>query len=205
MGFYSEKIFPGLMDRILDVEPVSEQRRLALAPARGSILEIGFGTGLNLPCYPESVDKIAVLDPNPGMKRRAQERTDQLSIEVERYLMRSEKLMFDDASFDTVVSTFTFCSISDLNQALAELKRVLKPDGQLLFLEHGLSPDRWVSYGQRFLTPLQKHIGDGCHLDRDIPRMIKGQGFRITELEQFYLPPLPKMGGYISRGRAVPN
>lgn len=177
-------------------------REEALEGAHGEVLEIGFGTGLNLPHYPGRVRRIVGVDDNPGMLRRARRRAAASGIEVEHHGLSAEKLPFADASFDTVVSTFTMCSIPDLQAALAELRRVLKPGGELLFLEHGLAPEAAVAAWQRRLNPLWMKIGDGCHLDRDATAELRRAGFGLERVRNFYLPKSLKFAGYMYLGAA---
>jgi ubiquinone/menaquinone biosynthesis C-methylase UbiE len=202
MGFYSQVIFPRICNFVLDTPPVAEQRRKALAGAGGDVLEIGFGTGLNLPHYPSSVRKITAVDPNVGMNRLAQRRIEQMAIAVDQRLLDGEKLPLDDQSFDCVVSTFTLCSIDDVERALGEVFRVLRPGGRFLFLEHGLSPEAGVQRWQRRLNWLQQRLGDGCRLDRNIGDLVRQQPFASVEAEQFYMAKMPKTHGYMYRGTA---
>jgi ubiquinone/menaquinone biosynthesis C-methylase UbiE len=174
-----------------------------LAAADGDILEIGFGTGLNLAHYPRHVRKIVTVDPNPGMHRKAAKRVQQTGIEVDRRLLSSEQLPFADGSFDCVVSTFTLCSIDDVGKAVAELHRVLKPGGRMLVMEHGLSSDPGVQKWQRRLNWLQKRIGDGCNLDRDMRKILAAQPFARLDLDEFYLEKTPRTHGYLYRGVAT--
>jgi len=196
-------IFPRLCNFSLDTPVVAKHRREALAAACGDILEIGFGTGLNLPHYPPTVRKLTVVDPNAGMHRLARERIEQSGIEVVDRLLSGESLPFESGNFDCVVSTFTLCSIDDVALALAELYRVLKPGGRLLFLEHGLSPEPGVQKWQRRLNWLQMRLGDGCRLDRDMKGLIAAQAFVSIETKESYLEHAPKTHGYIYRGLAV--
>ncbi len=203
MSFYSRVIFPRLCNFALGNSSVSEQRRRVLAEARGEILELGFGTGLNLPHYPPEVRKITTVDPNPGMRRLAQRRIDQSQIEVDFRPLSSERLPFDDCSFDCVVSTYTLCSIDQVEQALGEVFRVLKPGCRFLFLEHGFSPDPQVNKWQQRLNPLQRWVGDGCRLDRPIKQLVSNQPFAAVDCEEFYLEKTPKLLGYLYRGAAT--
>ena len=200
MGFYSRVIFPRICNFVLDTPLVAEQRRKLLEGADGQILEIGFGTGLNLPHYPRSVRKITAVDPNVGMHRLAERRIKQTAMEVDQRQLSGEKLPFGDGSFDCVVSTFTLCSIDHVDRALSEVFRVLRPGGQFLFLEHGLSPDPSVQRWQRRLNWLQQRIGDGCRLDRDMQALVRSQLFTPVECEQFYMEQMPKTHGYMYRG-----
>lgn len=202
MDFYSRVIFPRICDVVLGSPPVAEQRQKLLQSAGGEILEIGFGTGLNLPHYPRSVRKITAVDPNAGMTRLAQRRTEQTGMEVDQRQLGGEQLPFENQSFDCVVSTFTLCSIKNVERALSELFRVLRPGGRFLFLEHGLSPDAGVQRWQRRLNWLQQRLGDGCHLDREMLAIVRSQPFASVESEQFYLKRTPKTHGYLYRGIA---
>lgn len=203
MSFYSRVIVPRLCDFVLDRPFVAGQRRELLAGVAGELLEIGFGTGLNLPHYPPHVRRIVALDPNPGMHRRAAARVRQTAIEVERRLLSSEDLPFEESTFDSVVSTFTLCSIEQVERALSEVARVLKPGGRFFFLEHGLSPEPRVQKWQRRLNRLERLLADNCRLDRDIRTLVEQQPFRSVELETFYLPHAPRTHGFLSRGVAT--
>jgi len=203
VGFYSRHIFPALCDYALDRPLIAEHRRQLLARAHGRILEIGFGTGLNLPHYPPSVRQITAIDPNQGMSRRARRRIRQAGIAVELCPLSSEQLPFADGAFDCIVSTFTLCSVRDVSRGLAEVYRVLAPGGQLLFLEHGLAPDAAIQKWQRRLNPLQVLFGDGCHLDRRITTLVAGLPFSSVDCAEFYLPHTPKTHGYLYQGVAT--
>lgn len=203
MGFYSRVIFPRLCDFLLNTRLVAKHRRELLVHAYGNVLEIGFGTGLNLPHYPSSVRKITVVDPNLGMHRLAEKRIRQTAIEIDRRVLRSERLPFEEACFDCVVSTFTLCSIEQVSQALGEVYRVLRPDGRFLFLEHGRSPERKVQDRQRRLNWLEMRVADGCRLDRDIKSLVTAQPFTSVEINEFYMKKTPKTHGYMYRGIAT--
>lgn len=202
MGFYSQVIFPRLCDLLLDRPVVARHRRELLAHAHGDVLEIGFGTGLNLPHYPEGIRKITTVDPNLGMHRLAQRRIKKAGIEVEQRVESGEHLPFEDGVFDCVVSTFTLCSIENVDQAVAEVYRVLKPGGTFLFLEHGLSPEPGVQKWQRRLNWLEMRLGDGCRLDRSMNALVAAQPFSAAEVEASYLEKMPKTHGYLYRGIA---
>ncbi len=203
MGFYSEVVFPRLCDFLLNSPLVEKHRQKLLAAADGAVLEIGFGTGLNLPHYPTHVRRITTVDPNAGMHRLAQRRVKRSRIEVDHRVLRGEQLPFEDNTFDCAVSTFTLCSIEHVNQALGEVYRVLKPGGRLLYLEHGLSPEPNVQKWQRRLNWLQGRLADGCRLDRDIRGLIAAQPLRSVEAQEFYLEKTPKTHGYLYRGSAT--
>jgi ubiquinone/menaquinone biosynthesis C-methylase UbiE len=201
MGFYSHVIFPWILDWAMDREALNRLRREVLSGARGDILEIGFGTGANLPFYPLGVRKLTTADPNPGMRARAQKRILTSPRFVDTWMVTAETLPMPDNTFDTVVSTMTLCSISDADAAIREVYRVLKPGGRLLFLEHGSSPDRNVKFCQDLLTPVSKILGDGCHLNRNIRRLLESQ-FAIPILKNFYLEDAPKIAAYMYQGIA---
>lgn len=202
MGFYSAVIFPRLCDFILNKPFLARYRQRLLATAYGDVLEIGFGTGLNLAHYPAQVRRITTVDPNAGMNRLAQNRIKDSKIEVVQRILSSVSLPFEDGSFDCVVSTFTLCSIKDVGQALSEVYRVLKPRGRFLFLEHGLSPEPKVQKWQRRLNWLEMRLADGCHLDRNMKGLVAAQPFLSVEVEEYYLERTPSTHGYLYRGIA---
>ncbi len=202
MGFYTEVIFPRLCDLLLNRPSVAKHRRNLLATACGDVLEVGFGTGLNLPHYPAQVRKITTVDPNAGMHRLAQRRVRRSGIEVDQRVLSGERLPFEDDRFDCAVSTFTLCSIEDVGQALGEVYRVLKPGGRFLFLEHGLSPEPGVQKWQRRLNWLEMLLADGCRLDRNMKGLVAARPFSSVEVEEFYLEKTPRTHGYVYRGIA---
>ena len=181
----------------------AKYRKEQLAKADGEILEIGVGTGLNLPHYPSHVRKITTVDPNPGMNKRLQRRIDETGIGVEKKIIGSESLPFEEETFDCVVSTITLCSIPDVWEATSELFRVLKPGGRILFLEHGLSPDAKVAKWQRRLNWLQRSFADGCTLTLDVPEILSSQAFSSVEIDTFYMEETPRTHGYMFRGTAT--
>jgi ubiquinone/menaquinone biosynthesis C-methylase UbiE len=203
MGFYSRVLFPWGMNWLMSGKLFDSERKQALAEVSGEVLEIGFGSGLNLPHYPVSLSQLTTIDPNSGMRRYAEPRIAQSPITVERYELSGESLPMVDACFDTVVSTWTLCSIKDVEQALAEVHRVLKPGGRFVFLEHGLSDEPGVQRWQHRLNPIQKVIGDGCNLNRDIRALVEQVGFSSLEVENFYLEKTPRLVGYMYRGVAI--
>jgi ubiquinone/menaquinone biosynthesis C-methylase UbiE len=203
VGFYARVLFPRMCDWLLDQPRVAEQRRQLLAAAAGDGLEIGFGTGLNLPHYPQSVRKITAVDSNVGMHRLAQRRIKQTQIEVDSRVLSGERLTFEDNTFDFAVSTFTLCSIANVVPALSEVRRVLKPGGRFLFLEHGLSPEPNVQKWQHRLNWLQMRLADGCQLDRNIQELVAAHPFSSVEADEFYLERTPKTHGYLFRGMAI--
>ncbi len=180
-----------------------KHRKKQLESAEGKILEIGVGTGLNLPHYPSHVRQITTVDPNPGMNKKLQNRINQSEIEVDQKIISSEELPFEDEAFDCIVSTITLCSIRDVNQAVNELFRVLKPGGRFLFFEHGASPDPKVANWQRRMNWIQKHVGDGCTLSLDVPKLFSSQPFSSVEMDTFYLNKTPKTHGFMYQGIAI--
>jgi ubiquinone/menaquinone biosynthesis C-methylase UbiE len=203
INIYSRFIFPSLIDRVMSGEDFANYRRVVLADAIGSVLEIGFGTGLNLAYYPvDKVAKITTVDVNAGMNKLAQKRVAASSIKVDYRVLNGENLPMADNTFDTVVSTWTLCSIKDVDRSISEIYRVLKPNGKFLFIEHGLSNEPDIQTWQHRLTPIQKIIGDGCHLDRSIRSLISQQ-FDKLDIQEFYNPDAPKIGGYFYRGIAI--
>jgi SAM-dependent methyltransferase len=203
MSFFSQVIVPRLCDLLLNKSLLARHRRGLLAGAYGDVLEIGFGTGLNLPYYPGGVHKLTAVDPNAGMHRLARKRIKQTRIEVDQQVLGGERLPFEDGRFDCVVSTFTLCSIEDVAQALREVYRVLKSGGKFLFLEHGLSPEPRVQKWQRRLNWLQVRLANGCHLDRDMKALVAARPFPPVEVEGFYLERTPRTHGYLYRGVAT--
>jgi ubiquinone/menaquinone biosynthesis C-methylase UbiE len=204
MNLYRRVIFPQLLDLALSGERMERYRRQLLAHVQGAVLEIGFGTGLNLSCYPEHIRKITGVDPNPGMGSLARRRIASSPIAVDWQVADAQELPFPSQSFDSVVSTWTLCSIPNVAKALGEIRRVLRAGGKLFFLEHGLSEDPQVQRWQNCLNPIQKVIADGCNLNRDMARLIREAGFRFEQLERFYMPDQPRFIGYTYQGIALP-
>ena len=203
MSFYSEVVFPRLCDLLLNKPLLAKLRQQILATACGEVLEIGFGTGLNLPYYPAQVRGLTTVDPNAGMHRLAQKRVKRSRIEIDQRVLSGERLPFVDNRFDCAVSTFTLCSINDAGQAVGEVYRVLRPGGRFLILEHGLSPEPNIQKWQRRLNWLQMRLADGCHLDRNMKDLVVARPFSSVEFEEFYMESTPRTHGYIYRGTAV--
>ena len=203
MGFYSRYIFPRLVELSLGRGPVRDQRRAALARLRGHVLEIGFGTGLNLPFYPSQVTRLTAIDCETMLPGRVADRIAKAQVPVERLkLDAGARLPFEDESFDGVVTTFTLCSIADVASALAEIRRVLKPEGEYVFLEHGRSDDPRIARLQDLANPITKLIGCGCHMNRRIDRLIRAAGLQIATLERFIMPDSARILGEMYRGVA---
>ncbi|MFL6274609.1 MAG: class I SAM-dependent methyltransferase [Blastocatellia bacterium] len=203
MGFYSRQIFPRALDYLLRGDEVSRYRRVTLEPLRGRVLEIGFGTGLNLPHYPETVSHLTIIDPERMLASRVANRIAAARMPVDKmYLDASGRLPFADDHFDGVATTFTLCTIADVAAALFEMRRVLKPTGLMVFLEHGLSDDGHIAKWQQRLNPIQKIVGCGCHLNRQIDELITSAGLTIDRLARDVMPGLPRVIGSLYRGTA---
>ncbi len=192
------------MDWVLRGERFQAERRTLLSATHGVVLEIGFGTGLNVPHYPAAVTALHAADPAPLLPERVASRTAPAPSPVFFTAVNAERLPYDDAMFDCAVSTFTLCTIPDPIAALREVRRVLKPAGRLLFLEHGRSDDPGVACWQDRLNPLQNIVGCGCHLNRRIDQLIIQAGFRLSQLDRYVLSGVPRIGGELYRGQAVP-
>jgi ubiquinone/menaquinone biosynthesis C-methylase UbiE len=203
MGLYSRLIFPRLCDWMMRAPQITHLRRQLLAGAQGEVLEIGFGTGLNLEHYPEQVRRIVAVDPAEGMGSIARSRIERTRIAVSQVGQSAEELPFEDESFDCVVSTFTLCSIRDVHKALAVVHRVLKPRGRFLFLEHGRSDDPVVARRQRWLNPVQRRLAGGCRLDLDVEAIIRGQPFESVSVDRFELEGMPRTHGTVFQGMTV--
>jgi ubiquinone/menaquinone biosynthesis C-methylase UbiE len=188
MGFYSRNILPYLLDWAMADPNFAKYRQAVLADVQGDVLEIGFGTGLNLAYYPERIQNLVAIDANPGVHRLAEKRIKSASLTVDHRILNGENLPMADNSFDSVVSTWTLCSIANVQQALQEIHRVLKPGGKFFFIEHGLSNEPNVQTWQNRLTPIQK--------------LIESQ-FDTVKLEEFYAEKTPKILGYLYKGIAT--
>jgi ubiquinone/menaquinone biosynthesis C-methylase UbiE len=205
MGLYEKHVFPLLNEAAMSDPQLRALRKEVLAGAHGRVLEVGIGTGLNLPFYPSSgVHSLVGIDPNFGMHKRAQARAAAAPFPVEVRGLAGESLPFETASFDTLVSTFVLCSIQSIERALAEMRRVLKPTGRFLLLEHGVSDEPKIRQWQRRLNPIQKVVACGCVLDRDVPLMLTEQGFRFDAMRSFLAPGIPRTHGFFYLGDARP-
>lgn len=188
-NWYERRLLPWLLDVACGIGPFSRQRRKVVPLASGRVLEIGIGTGLNLAYYDRSrVAELIGLDPGVEMHRLARKRAAAAGIEVQLVALSAERIPFEDGAFDTVLVTYSLCTIPDPAAALREMRRVLKPSGQLIFCEHGLARDASVRAWQRRLTPPWSKMAGGCHLDRDIPALLLQAGFRLLDLQTGYLP-----------------
>jgi SAM-dependent methyltransferase len=205
VGVYSDGVVPRLLNVLCGVKPLRELRQRVCSGLTGDVVEIGFGSGLNVPYYPPSVTRIAAVEPADVGWQLAAARVASSRVPVERSGLDGQHLPFDDGSFDAVLSTWTMCTIPDIELALQEMRRVLKPDGALHFVEHGLAPDENVRKWQHRLDPLQQRLLDGCHLSRPIVSLVEHAGFDITALDTFYQHGAPKPFAAESLGIAVPH
>ena len=204
MNFYDRHVLPHLIDWACGL-PVIQQQRAQLVPrAHGRVLEVGIGTGRNLPFYDRArIGVLSGIDPGlSAMRRRVLARAEAAGLTLEMLPVSAESIPAASAHFDTVLTTFTLCSIEDVHAALVEMRRVLKPDGTLLFLEHGAAPDEKVRRWQNRLTPAWKPLAGGCHLNRDIPALLATAGFEVKELKAGYLPG-PRPFTYVFAGAAT--
>jgi SAM-dependent methyltransferase len=188
MGLWRERAVPWLTDRALRSREIGELRAEACAGLTGSVVEVGFGSGLNLRFLPPEVSSVSAVEPADAGWRLSARRRAASRVPVDRGGLDGQRLAAADASFDSALVTFSLCTIPDAAAALAELRRVLVPGGRLHFLEHGLAPDPTVVRWQRRLEPLQSAVFAGCHLTRDVPSLITDAGFELTEVRQEYLP-----------------
>jgi ubiquinone/menaquinone biosynthesis C-methylase UbiE len=202
MGFYQTWILPRLLDLAMRDCRLAAYRQKAIEMSRGLVLEVGVGSGLNLPLYGPAVARVVALDTSPELLRLASHRRVDAHIPVTLLRASAEQLPFGDAASDTIVMTWTLCSIANPVAALIEMRRVLKHGGRLLFVEHGLSPDRLIARWQHRLTPCWKRIGGGCHLDRKIDDLIRAAGFQIGAVETSYMKG-PKPWTFMYQGSAT--
>lgn len=193
MNFYKERIYPGLVSRLGDPKPIREVRQQIVSLAQGTVLEIGVGPGVNFIHYdPSRVTKIYALEPNPGMIRLAERQRRLTELDIEFLDLPGERIPLKDESVDTVVSTFTLCTIPGVLKAVRGMARVLRPDGKLMFFEHGISPERNIQRWQRWSEPILHFLFEGCHVTRDIPSLLKEGGFEIQQMKTAYLAEFPK-------------
>ena len=202
MGLYRKYVFPRLCNLAMSRKMLNKYRKNLLSDVEGEILEIGFGTGINISFYPGHIKKITVVEPNDGMNPKAMDRVKSSGIQVYFHTLSTDPLPFSDGTFDSVISTFTLCSIENVNMALSEIGRVLRQGGRFFFLEHGLSPDPHVEKWQNRLNSINNVFADGCNLNRNIEHLIRSNNLIISKLENFYLEKTPRFAGYLYSGIA---
>jgi ubiquinone/menaquinone biosynthesis C-methylase UbiE len=203
MALYRDVVFPRLINVVMDNEQMRETRSRVCAGLEGDVVEIGFGTGLNLPHLPAGVTRLRVVDPMRRGARLAADRIAASPVPVELAGPDGESLPFPDASADAALCTWTLCTIPDAVAALREVRRVLRPGGALHFVEHGASPDAGVRRWQDRLNPLQNRLGCGCNLNRDIPALVRAAGLRLDHLDSYYSKGEPKPYGWTFEGVAT--
>lgn len=203
MGLYRTYVLPHLINLAMGTKDIAVRRASLIPKATGAVLEIGIGSGLNLPYYSPAVTHLRGVDASPELLAMTREKIGRVPFPVELINASAERLDVEPASVDTVVTTWTLCSISDPIAALREMRRVLKPGGSLLFVEHGLSSEPAVQVWQHRLNPVWKRIAGGCHLDRKIPDLVRSAGFTIAQLQTEYIPG-PRPMTYTYEGAAAP-
>ena len=202
MGFYREQILPRLTDLALRGQEAARLRARATAGLSGEVLEVGFGSGLTMPYYPPAVTRVRAVEPSAVARKLAATRVAASAVPVDYAGVDAQALPLEDASIDHVVSILTLCSIPDAQRALAEIRRVLRPGGAFHFVEHGLSPEETVARWQHRLTPLQRRLFGGCHINRPIDRLVARAGLELTRLDNYYLNG-PRAFGYMFDGVAT--
>ena len=206
MSLYDNYILPKLLNSCCSNPPMVYQRKKVVPLAEGDVLEVGIGSGLNLPFYDKSkINKLWGLDPSEELNKMAADVAKEEKMEVDFIISGAEEIPLPDNKVDTVILTYTMCTIPDVDLANEQIKRVLKPEGKLIFCEHGISPDESIYKWQKRINPIWKRIAGGCNLHRNIPEIIESSGFNIEEIDTMYLPSTPKFAGYNYWGFATPN
>ena len=205
VGLYQERLLPRIIDKALGPGTTGPRRERVCAGLHGDVVELGFGSGINVPFYPAAVTSVAAVEPSDTAWQLARSRVDGAAVPVRRSGVDGQRLPLDDASFDCALSSWTLCTIPDATAALTEVRRVLRPGGSLHFIEHGLAPEEQVRRWQHRLEPVQMRLFGGCHLTRSIPDLITGAGFTITALDEFYAPGWPRATNATYLGAAVPT
>lgn len=203
MGVYEEHLLPRLINVVCNTKTLRPLRQRVCAGLHGKVLEVGFGSGLNIPYYPGEVTSVAAVEPADTGWKLAGRRRAGTPVPIHRVGVDGQVLPLPDDSCDAALSTYTLCTIPDVGAALEEIRRVLKPGGELHFLEHGLAPDEGVRRWQQRIEPVQKRVAGGCHLTRRIADLVTDAGFTITEIDTFYEEGAPKPWGAASLGVAV--
>ena len=203
MGFYSRRVVPHVINCVCGLRSVRPLRERVCAGLVGEVVEIGFGSGHNVGCYPSDVTRVRAVEPSDVGWRLAEPRVAASDVPIERAGLDGQDLPFADNTFDAALSTFTLCTVPDPGRALRELRRVLKPGAALHFLEHGLAPDVRVQRWQRRLDPIERRLAGGCEFSRPVVDLVTGAGFTITEVDRFYEDGGQKFAGAISLGTAA--
>ena len=204
MSFYEKKILPKVLDLLCGSSPINYQRKKIVPKVSGNVLEIGIGSGLNLPHYNISnINKITALDPAEELTDIAKKRISELDLDIDVINCGAEEIPLESKSFDSILVTYTLCSIENLDDSMKEIRRVIKDDGTLIFCEHGIAPDLKTKNWQNRINPIWKRLMGGCNINRDIPNILKESGFKINTLDQMYLPSTPKIVGYNYWGEAT--
>ena len=202
-GLYEKYLLPKMLDCCCSTKPINYQRNKVVPHAKGKILEIGIGSGINIPFYQKTqIEKLYGLDPSKELNHMALKVANKNGLDVEFLLSGAEEIKLPSNSIDTILVTYTLCTIPDLNSSMSEMKRVLKDDGNFLFCEHGIAPDQDVVKWQNRINPIWGKLFGGCSINRNIPNIIQNSGFKINELNQMYLPSTPKIVGYNYWGHA---
>lgn len=196
-SWYEKFFLPKVCDKCCSTKPINYQRNKVVPLAKGIVLEIGIGSGLNIPFYNKNnIEKIIGLDPSEELNFLANKVAKKNNIEIDFIISGAEDIALPDNSVDTILITYTLCTIPDLDNSMAEMKRVLKSDGKFIFCEHGIAPDQNIVKWQSRINPIWKAIMGGCNINRNIPKIISDGGFDITNISEMYLPSTPKIVGY---------
>ena len=200
---YEKMVLPKLCDKCCATKPINYQRKKVVPLAKGVVLEVGIGSGLNIPFYNKNnIEQIIGLDPSEELNVLAKRVADDNGIQIDFLINGAEDIELPDNSIDTILITYTLCTIPNLNKSMTEMKRVLKPGGKFIFCEHGIAPDKNIIKWQRRINPIWGIFFGGCNINRNIPKIISESGFNISNLNQMYLPSTPKIVGYNYWGEA---